>query len=78
MSAPDRERAKQALLTVQSLPPEVLDRLVTEEIGDNMLGVLKALAQARDPQAGPDRVAELVHLMVLAYLLRREVEEATA
>lgn len=74
--APDEEKALSALKAVQSLTAEELDRLISDEIGKPMLGVFSALSRAFDEGAGDDEVARRVHLVVLGYLLHREIERA--
>jgi predicted Fe-Mo cluster-binding NifX family protein len=76
MTAPKEDAALKALQAVQSLQPKALDALITSEIGTPMLGVFSSLVRAGNPGASADVVARQVHLMVLAYLMRRETEHA--
>ena len=75
MSAPTEARALAALQKVQSLPGNELDAFITAEIGNPMLGVMKSLATAMVPGLDPEQQNRVVHLMVLGYALRREVEK---
>lgn len=77
MPAPKEETALKALATVQALAPKALDSLITQELGNPMLGVFASLVRAGNPGANADVLAHQVHLMVMAYLMRREVERAT-
>jgi hypothetical protein len=52
-----------------------LDALITAEVGNPMLGVFHSLAKAQNPDGDADTLARATHLMVLAYLMRREVAE---
>jgi hypothetical protein len=74
MSAPDEKRALAALQVVQKLNGVEVSKLVDDEIGKPMLGVMKAVARA---QVGDDEaaVARAVHLLTFGYLLRREIEK---
>ncbi|MEW5848326.1 MAG: hypothetical protein AB2A00_05905 [Myxococcota bacterium] len=76
MSAPDEARALEALKTVQSIPAKDLDQLVTDEIGQSLLGVFAAMARAMGPDDDRQETARKVHLMVLAYLMRGELDSA--
>lgn len=73
--APDEERALKALQSVQSLSAPELDQLIDGEIGKPMLGVFSALARAFDESSSDEDIARRVHLVVLGYLLHREVEK---
>ena len=74
MAAPSEQRALAAMQKVQALDAEALDALITREIGNPMLGVFSALAQAMAPEGRKDEVNRAVHLMVLSYLMRAEAE----
>ncbi len=73
MAAPDDKRALAALQTVQSLSGEELDALIASEVGNEMLGVMKAVARAQFPDDDDATRARHVHLLLFGYLLRREV-----
>ncbi|MHB8879500.1 MAG: hypothetical protein ACYC8T_37885 [Myxococcaceae bacterium] len=75
MPAPTEARALAALQKVQSLPGKELDAFIGAEIGNPMLGVMKSLATAMLPALDPEQQNRVVHLMVLGYALRREVEK---
>ena len=76
MAAPSESRALQALKKVQALSGKELDALITQELGTPMLGVFSSLAQAMLPGAKAEDAPKVVHLMVLSYLMRREVEKS--
>jgi hypothetical protein len=73
MTAPSEDHAIEALKKVQALSGAELDGLIDAEIGNSMLGVFQAIATAMFPE-DPKGLSKRVHLMVLAYLLRCEVE----
>jgi hypothetical protein len=60
---------------VQRLSGAEIAKLVDEDIGKPMLGVMKAVARA---QVGDDEdaVARAVHLITFGWLLRREIERS--
>jgi hypothetical protein len=66
-------QALAALQEVQSLSAAQLDARITSEIGTPMFGVMAALAKAMFDGQDPKLVDRVTHLMVLSYLLRREV-----
>lgn len=74
MPAPSEGRAIAALKRVQSLSGQQLDALIGAEVGTPMLGVLDTLAGSLLPNLDQEQRHRAVHLMVLAYLLRRDVE----
>lgn len=74
MAAPSEKRALAAMQKVQALDAEGLDALITREIGDPMLGVFSALARAMAPEGRTEEVHRSVHLMVLSWLMRAELE----
>jgi len=69
------EAALKALKTVQELSPKALDELITRDVGNPMLGVFASLARAANPKADGDVIARQVHLMVMAWLMRREAQQ---
>lgn len=71
---PDEESALRALEAVQSLSASELDALLTSEVGKPMVGVFSALARAFDTSGDEEEIARRVHLVMLGYLLHREVE----
>ena len=73
MAAPDESRALAALKIVQSLSRAQLDALLAQEIGAPMLGVLNSLARVITGAKTDAELGPVVHCMVLAYLLHREV-----
>jgi predicted Fe-Mo cluster-binding NifX family protein len=75
MAAPTEAKALSALKTVQSLSGKELDGLITREMGNSMLGVLDSLAKAMLPQAQTEDHHRMVHLMVLSYLMCKDVEK---
>jgi len=75
MAAPNEDRAIQALKTVQALTGPELQARIDQEIGTPMLGVLDSLAKAVFPGAKLEDHHRQVHLMVLSYLMRAEVEK---
>lgn len=75
MAAPDENQALEALKAVQAITAEELNDLVTEEIGAPMLGVFSALVRASEEGLSDVDVARRVHLMVLGFLLRRELTQ---
>ncbi|MBI5543999.1 MAG: hypothetical protein HY901_08940 [Deltaproteobacteria bacterium] len=75
MAAPTEDKALDALKKVQSLTGPQLNGRITQEIGDPMLGVIDSLAKAAMPDANREQHHRVVHLMVLSYLMRTEVEK---
>ena len=75
MSVPNEASALQALKTVQSLTGPDLQARIEEDVGTPMLGVLDSLAKAVFPDAKLEQHHRTVHLMVLSYLMRCEVEK---
>jgi hypothetical protein len=75
MGAPDENGAIEAMKTVQAFSAKALNARIDREVGDPMLGVFSALAGALFPDDSREARAKKVHLMVLGYLLRCEVEE---
>jgi hypothetical protein len=69
VSAPDEKKSLAALKAVQSLSKLEFDALLDAEIGQPMLGVMKAVAKA---QHGDDEeaVARTLHMLAFGYLLR--------
>ena len=78
MNLADQETALQALDLVGDLDAEELDARIDAEIGDNVLGVLSALAKASMPGIDSANHSRTVHLMVLSYLMRGEIERVMA
>ena len=76
MAVPNEAKALAALKTVQNLTGKQLDEAITKEIGTPMLGVIDSLARAVAPEAGKEGHHRTVHLMVLSYLMRSEVDKA--
>ena len=74
MATPVEARVLEAMKRVQKFSGKELDRKITEEVGDPMLGAFKALATSMLGKENNDRVNQAVHLMVLAYLMRGQVE----
>ncbi len=74
MPPPTEDKALAALRSVQTLSPDDLDHLVSEEIGTPLLGVFSALVRASDEGLSDAEIVRRVHLMVLGFLLRKEVE----
>jgi predicted Fe-Mo cluster-binding NifX family protein len=74
MAAPSENRALSAMQRVQALSAQELDELITREIGEPMLAVFSALAEATHPGAPREQIHRAVHLMVLSYLMRCETE----
>jgi hypothetical protein len=74
MAAPDEKRALAALQVVQRMNGAEVAKIVDDEIGTSLLGVMKAVARA---QVGDDEdaVARAVHLLTFGWLLRREIEK---
>lgn len=73
---PDEQMALAALQKVQSMSAVELDARINQDIGEPMLGVLKAIGRALAAQdESDDSVARRVHGMVLAYLLAGEVRQ---
>ncbi|MFH1808382.1 MAG: hypothetical protein ABIJ09_06550 [Pseudomonadota bacterium] len=70
MTAPNSKKAVSALKAMQNLPADVLDTLITDEVGDDMLGVFVSLAEALGFKPDNEMRPRAVHLMVLAYLMR--------
>ena len=75
MSAPDRDAALRALDAVRKLDGKSLDARIEEEIGDEMLGVIAGLAESVSPTQSRDERRRTIHAMVLAYLMRGEIDE---
>jgi hypothetical protein len=76
MAAPNEQKALCALKAVQNLDARQLDEAITAELGNPMLGVLDSLARALLPDLPDDKRHRAVHLMVLSYLMRCELEKA--
>lgn len=70
---PDEKRALAAVQRVQALEADELDRRITEEIGNPLLGMFGALAKSISDDESARATAERVHLMVLAFLIRGEL-----
>jgi hypothetical protein len=73
MTPPDRKQTEAALNAVQSLTGPELDKAMDDVVGAQMLGAFSALARAMEPGISDDDRAKRVHLMVLAYLMHREI-----
>ena len=75
MAAPGEQKVLAALKVVQNLDARQLDDAISRELGNPMLGVLDSLARALLPDLSDDKRHRTVHLMVLSYLMRAEVEK---
>jgi hypothetical protein len=73
---PSEAAAKKAIDLVSSLDGAALDQRITDEIGDAVLAFFSAFSGKVIPGIDPDSRAKTVQLMVLAYLARRELQEA--
>jgi hypothetical protein len=73
MSAPTEEAALAAMRKVQQLSGPQIEKAINEEIGDPMMAVFSMLVRHLDPFASEDQVSRRIHLMVLAYLMRNEI-----
>jgi hypothetical protein len=62
------------MLAVERLSGAEIDRRISAEIGDAALAAFAGMVRARHPGDGDPAVAQKVHLMVLAYLMRGELE----
>ena len=76
MSVPDRDAALRALDLVRKLDGATLNERIDAEIGDPMLAVLTGLAESVAPTESRAERRRTIHAMVLAYLLRGEVDRA--
>ena len=59
---------------VQGLNAQALNGRIDAEVGDPMLAVFSALVRSLFPKDDDGEVARKVHLMVLGYLLKSEVQ----
>ncbi len=79
MTSYDQSQVVRALTAVGQLNATELDQRIEAEMGDQVLAALSALAQSQqkgpNPSGDPTRT---VHLMVLAYLIRGELERSAA
>jgi hypothetical protein len=75
MPAPTEARAIAALQKVQSISAKELDAVISAEVGTPMLGVMSSLASAMMPNLEKEQLNRTVHLMVMGYLLSREVQK---
>ena len=73
MSPPDEATALAAVQKVQRLNGFELEKCVRAEIGDPLLAMFSLLAQSIGPRDDQE-VTRIVHAMVLAYLIRGELD----
>jgi hypothetical protein len=76
MPAPDEAHALAAVKRVQSLSGPDLEKRVRAEIGDPLLAMFSLLAKNVAPTASDQDIAQRVHLMILAYLVREDLSKA--
>jgi hypothetical protein len=68
------DAALEAMKTVQALDGRSMEARIQSEIGTPMMAVFTSLARNMFPEDDDDGVAKKVHLMVLAFLLKAEVD----
>jgi hypothetical protein len=78
MAFPTEDESIEALKRVQSLTPEEFQRAMHDDIGPAMLQVFNALARALHPMDSDDEIAKKLHLMMLAWLMSRELPSPRA
>lgn len=76
MSAPDEAAALAVVRKVQSLGGSELEKRVRTEVGDPMLALFSLLAKSIGPPNDDQEVARKVHAMILAYLIRGELDSS--
>jgi hypothetical protein len=76
MLPPDEQTGLAAVKTVQSLSGPELEKRVRAEVGDPMLAFFSLLAKSVAPEEDDHAIAKRVHLMILAYLIRGELQSA--
>lgn len=76
MLPPDEKTALAAAKKVQVLNGPELERRVRLEVGDPLLAIFALLAKSIEPTADDPAIARRVHGMVLAYLVRGELDGA--
>lgn len=74
MPPPPEDRVLTAWKKVQALSGPELNRTIDAEVGVPVLAAFRALAGAMKPGATEGELAQSVHLMVMAYLIRAETE----
>jgi hypothetical protein len=74
MAPPDEKTALAAVKSVQVLDGATLEKRVREEVGDPLLAMFSLLAKNLSPKDDDPAIAKKVHVMVLAYLIRGELE----
>jgi hypothetical protein len=73
MAAPDEARALAAVRKVQSLSGWEIEKRVRAAVGDPLMAMFALLAKSVAPSDDDHEIAKKVHLMVLAYLVREEL-----
>jgi hypothetical protein len=73
MAAPDEATALAAVRKVQNLSGRDIETRVRAEVGDPLIAMFALLAKSVAPSDNDSETAKKVHLMVLAYLVREEL-----
>lgn len=74
--APSEDEAIARLKRVQAMSPEAFDAALREDLGVSMAGVFAALVRSLHPDDDDAAVAKKLHLMMLAWLMGRDVPGA--
>ena len=74
MFPPDEQTGLAAVQKIQALSGPDLEKRVRAEIGDPMLAFFALLAKSTSPGEDDHAIAKKVHLMILSYLIRGELQ----